>query len=345
MPSISKAVDDVRAGIEHEVQTRPWLDHLIRAAGRFQRCRGDYYAAGITYFTVLALFPLLMVAFSVAGYILAAQPEVLTRIHDQIVSHVPGSMGGQITELVDRAVGSRTGVGVFGLLGALYTGSGWMANLRAALTEQWEQKREPAAWWKTKLSDLWALFGLLLALTVTLGLSAASSGDIGGWLLDKVGLDHLWGASILLRVASILLALLASWVLFTWMIARLPREPLTFVSAMRAGALAALAFEAFKQVASLYLSSVLRSPAGAVFGSIVGIMVFFYFTYRIVLFATAWAATAVENMAMAPVQPPEPAVITPRMHVRTGPTAVETIGLVGAGALAALGLSSLRRRR
>jgi membrane protein len=38
-----------------------WFDHVMRAQSRYQDNKGKFFAAGITYFTVLALFPLLMV--------------------------------------------------------------------------------------------------------------------------------------------------------------------------------------------------------------------------------------------------------------------------------------------
>ena len=46
-------------------QRHPWLDRIMRAQDRYESCNGDFYAAGITYFTVFALFPLLMVGFAV----------------------------------------------------------------------------------------------------------------------------------------------------------------------------------------------------------------------------------------------------------------------------------------
>jgi membrane protein len=57
--------------------------------------------------------------------------------------------------------------------------------------------------------------------------------------------------------------------------------------------LAAVGFEIFKQVASIYLKIVLHGPAGTVFGPVLGVMVFAYITARLVLFAAAWAATEV----------------------------------------------------
>ena len=114
----------------------------------------------------------------------------------------------------------------------------------------------------------------------------------------------------MLRVASLLVSLLISWLLFTWIIARLPRESVSFRSSVRAGLIAAVGFEIFKQVASIYLKAVIQGPAGATFGPVLGLMVFAYITARLILFATAWAATSTENLAAAPVEPPDPAQIT-----------------------------------
>lgn len=337
-----RVIDNIKAGIERRIQAQPWLEHLVRTVGRYQRQRGDYYAAGITYFTVLSLFPLLMIAFAVAGVVLTNNPELLEELQAKIIENIPGSFGTQLNELVDQAVRSRGTVGVLGLLTGLYSGLGWMANLRAALTEQWEQKSPDGNWLMTKVSDLGALVGLGLAFAVSLGLSALASSTLGTRLLEGVGLGDAPGAGVLLWLLSTSLGFLASWAVFAWVIARLPREPVTLASAVKAAALAALVFEVFKIVASIYLRSVLSSPAGATFGSIIGLMVFSYVTYRIVLFATAWAATTAENEPEAEIPAPAPAVIAPRVGARDISMGVGA-AFFGAGALAALALSGLRR--
>ena len=336
-------LDKVKARIRREVQVRPWLDHTVRAGGSYQRQRGDYFAAGITYFTVLSLFPLLMVAFAAAGFVLASDPGLLDELRDKVVENIPGSFGGEINDLIDQAIKSRTSVGVIGLVGGLYSGLGWMANLRAALTEQWEQPAQEGNWFKTKVSDLGALIGLGIALVVSLGLSALASAGILKHLLDSVELGDAPGVSLILRVLSLILAVCASWAVFVWVIARLPRQPVTLRSAIRAGLIAAVAFEIWKQVASIYLQKVLTSPAGVAFGSILGLMVFAYITSRIILFATAWAATARENELEAPIPAPGPAVIEPRMNA--GVTLGAGAALFGAGtALGSLIVAARRKK-
>ncbi|KAF0848422.1 inner membrane protein YhjD [Nocardia caishijiensis] len=336
-------IDNISATVEKQVKNRPWLDHLVRAGGRFQRQRGDYFAAGITYFTVLSLFPLLMVAFSIAGFILVGQPDLLNELQDKVIEKVPGSFGEQINDLINQAIDSRGTVGVLGLLTGLYTGLGWIANLRAALTEQWETQTPDKPWWREKLSDLGALLGLFLALVVSLGLSTVANSGLAAKLLKSVGLDGVPGASVVLSIVSIALGLLATWAVFAWVIARLPREPVSLRSAAKAAAIAAVAFEIFKFVAAIYLRMVLSSPAGATFGSIIGLMVFSYITFRILLFATAWAATSSDN-DHTEIAPPAPVVIQPRVvdkNLSTGAGAAA----FGAGALAALALVVFGRRR
>lgn len=327
------------------LRQRPWLDHLLRAGGRYQQQRGDYYAAGITYFTVLSLFPLLMVGFAVAGFVLAGNESLLTEAQNKITENIPGSMGDQLNSVIDQAISSRTSVGILGLVLALYSGLGWMGNLRAALTAQWDQQHDDGNFFTTKIADLGALLGLGVALAVSLGISALGSGAITRRILESLGLAHTTGVGVLVRVVALVVSIAASWAVMVWVIARLPREPVTFRSAARAALIAAVIFEIFKQVGVIYLNSVLSSPAGIAFGPIIGIMVFSYFTARIVLLATAWAATARENMAMTPVPAPQSAVIAPRLQVRGGPSIASALALVGAGALAALGLSGLRRRK
>ena len=139
------------------------------------------------------------------------------------------------------------------------------------------------------------------------------------------------------------MSLLVSWMLFTWMIARLPRQKVNLVDSMRAGLLAAIGFELFKQVASIYLRVVLRSPAGAAFGPVLGLMVFSYITAYLVLFATAWAATASDDPRAKPVDPPPPAIIAPRVQLDEGLSTRQTLTAMGLGAVGALAFSRLAR--
>lgn len=257
----------------------------MRAHRRYSGAHGDFYAAGISYFTIFAMFPLLMVGFATVGFVLAGQPALLGRIDAQVKASVPDDFAAVVTGLMDAAISSRTSIGVIGLVAALWAGLSWMNNLRTALSEMWQQDPAAAGFIRTKASDLAALVCAFAAALLTLGLTGLS---------DPVA--RLSGG---LRTLSLLGSVLVAWLMFTWMIAKLPRQPVPLRTAAQAGLLAAVGFEIVKQLASAYLRVVLHGPAGVIFGPALGLMVFAYVIARLVLFAAAWAATASVRSAPA----------------------------------------------
>jgi membrane protein len=339
--------EPAKPGVLDRFRTRyKWFDHVMRAQERYQDSKGDFYAAGITYFTIFSLAPMLMVAFAITGFVLASQPELLADITDKIKSTVSGDLGDQLVKLMDSAIESRTSVGIIGLATAAWAGLAWMANLREALSQMWGLMRQDTdGFIRTKISDLIAIVGLFAAIALTIALGALSNSGLMRKVVEWLGLEDFPGISIALRMASILLSLFISYLLFTWMIARLPRESISFRSAARAGLMVAVAFEIFKLVASIYLRSVVTGPAGATFGPVLGLMVFAYITARMILFATAWAATSKENLEAAPIDPPVGAVINPRVQVREGLGPAGALTAAAVGAVGALGFSRLARRR
>ena len=249
---------------------------VVRVQQRYSAAHGDFYAAGISYFTIFAMFPLLMVGFSTVGFVLAGQPGLLSRIDGQVKAAVPNDFASVVTSLMDAAISSRTSIGVIGLATALWAGLSWMDNLRTALSEMWQQPTAAAGFIRTKASDLAALVSAFIATLLTLGLTGLADPAV-----------RLAGG---LRVLSLLGSVLVAWLMFSWMIAKLPRQPVPLRAAAGAGLLAAVGFEIVKQLLSMYLRVVLHGPAGAIFGPVLGLMVFAYVTARLVLFAAAWAA-------------------------------------------------------
>lgn len=323
-----------------------WLDHVVRAGGRYTERHGDYYAAAVTYFSVLSLVPLILVGFAVAGYVLFFNPDLLQQLRQGISANLPSGLGTLIDPVIKNAIDNRSTIGVIGLFGALYSGVGWMSNLREALSEQWAQVPAIPALPKRLLFDLLTLAGLGVALVGSFAITAVANG-LTKAVLELLGLAQQGWAVVLLAVVGVLLSLVANWLIFLWVIARLPREHATLRSAAKAAVLGAVGFEVLKQVMTVYLKSVTNSPAGALLGPFIGLLVFVYFASRFVLFVTAWAATSRENEQPEPVPVPGPAVIRSEIVVHGGPSRGEAAGLLGAGALTGLvgGALLLGRRR
>ncbi|OBG33274.1 inner membrane protein YhjD [Mycobacterium sp. E3198] len=322
-----------------------WFDHVMRAYGRFDERNGGFYAAGLSYYTIFALFPLLMVGFAAFGFVLSRRRELLDTIDAHIRSSVSGALSQQLVDLMNSAIDARTSVGVIGLATAAWAGLGWISHLRAAVTEMWWERRiDSPGFVRNKLSDLLAMFGTFAVTVATVALTTLGQEAPMSAALNWLGIPELSVFDWLFQVISIVFSVLVSWLLFIWLIARLPREKVNLRDSVRAGLLAAVGFELFKQVASIYLKVVLRSPAGATFGPVLGLMVFSYITAYLVLFCAAWAATASTDPRAKPVDPPPPAIIAPRVHVDEGLSTRQTLTAVGVGAAAALAFSRLTRR-
>lgn len=320
-----------------------WLDHVVRAYQRFDDRNGSFFAAGLTYYTIFALFPLLMVGFSVVGFVLSRRPELLTTIDDHIRSAAAGRLGQELVDVMNRAIDARASVGVIGLATAAWAGLGWMSHLRTALTEMWwEQRIDSPGFLRNKVSDLLAIVGTFVVILATLALTALGHEAPMGAVLRWLGVPEFSVFGVIFRGASIVVSMLVSWLLFTWMIARLPRESVSLVASMRGGLIAAVGFELFKQVGSIYLQIVLRSPAGRAFGPVLGLMVFAYVTAYLVLFATAWAATAAEDSRAQPIEPSVPMV--PWVPANEGLSTRQALTAMAVGAVGALAFSRIARR-
>src|SRR5690606_29358360 len=115
------------------LKQRPGVAHLLRAGERYTTRLGDQFGAAITYFSVLALVPILMFAFSITGFVLTvSRPDLL----QQVVETVTGAVGGagdqsgkQIADLIKDFLINWPAVGLVGVLSAAYSGSGWVGNL------------------------------------------------------------------------------------------------------------------------------------------------------------------------------------------------------------------------
>ncbi len=315
----------------------------MRAAKRFNEQRGGFFAGGLTYYTIFALFPLLMVGFAVFGFVLASHPDLLKTINGKIRESVSGALSQQLVGLMNSAIDARASVGLIGLATASWAGLTWMSHLRVALSEMWAHPVQRVGYVRTKLSDLTAMIGTFLVTMLTIALTALGHLRPMATVLSWFGIPELAIFNVVFRLISILISVPVAWLMFTWMIARLPRQPGRLGTSMQAGLMAAIGFELFKQVASIYLRTVLRSPAGAAFGPVLGLMVFANVTAYLVLFATAWAAT--KDPYSEHIEPPDPAIISPRIQVEEGLGVRQTVAALIAGAVGALTISRLFRRR
>ena len=278
-------------------QAIPAVAHFIRAGERFTDRMGSQFGAAITYFSFLSLIPILMVSFAGVGFVLASNQDLLTDLIDKMVNSISDpTLATTLKNTVKTAVQQRTTVGITGLLVALYSGISWMGNLREAVRAQsrdvWErneQDKEKIYFKYTR--DFISLIGLVLALFITIMLTSVA-GAAQEAIVRALGLDGIEWLRPAMTTIALSISILANYLLFLWIFWRLPRHKPRKKALFRGTLLAAIGFEVIKAIMTMTLPKLASSPSGAAFGSVLGLMAFFYFFARLTLFCAAWIATA-----------------------------------------------------
>lgn len=352
------------------LKARPGIAHLIRTGERYTTRLGDQFGAAITYFSVLALVPILMFAFSITGFVLTySRRDLMQTVVDAVTAAVGGSggQGQQIAELVEEFLKGWATVGIVGLASAMYSGSGWIGNLKQAVQGQLRENFDYAEKKENVLvktgANLLILIGLLILVALTFalaGLSTSLSGTVIGWL----GLDDLPWLRPVLALVPVIISVGAGWVLFMYLYTVLPENRFPWRTVRRGALIGSIGLGVLQYLTSFLVGIFAGNPAAALFGPVIALMLFFNLFARLILFVAAWIATA-HQPAVAPVQVeervrfalrPEPAepepVLVPQevavRSVRVGMGAGYLTGAatgVGLGAVIAGLAARLARRR
>lgn len=268
---------------------RPSVRHTAAAWNQLSQHNGNQYAAAITYFSFLALFPLLLLAVGVTGFVLHAHPAAQQTLFDHITTSVPGSFGKTLHSSIQTAIKARAGVGIIGLLGVLLTGLGWIGNLRVAIDGVWGRPPAKRNFARARLSSLTILAGLGLGILVSLGLTVLGT-TLTDQILRGVGLEHVSGAGTVVRVLGILLAVLGDVLIFWWMLVRLPQENVPHRIGIRGALLAAVGFEILKVIGTYTIAASAGSPTAGPFAGLLAVLIWIQLVSRYMLFCVAWTA-------------------------------------------------------
>ncbi len=284
----------------------PWFDHLARAGGRYNRMDGDLMAAGITYFAFLSLFPILLLAASIAGLVLAGDTLLRAQLIRSIRQAVPGDPGDFLVDQVTAAISSSGVTGVIGALLFVYTGLRTMDKLRVGVRRVWTGRPVEADFLKDNVRDVLSFVALaavgLLSIALTAGATTATA-ELAG----LVGLDEVPGFFLLATVVGIGLALAGDTVIFLWLLKVVAHTRVDTRRLLPGALFGAVGFEVLKVLGSLYLALISGSVTATTFGAAVGILVWINLVSRYALFTTAWTAFLPAVRAQRPpVEEPAP---------------------------------------
>ena len=192
---------------------RHWWPVLKRTVREFREDNLTDWAAALTYYSVLAIFPALIVLVSILGLVgeSATQPLI-----DNLGTVAPGPAKEIFTSAIENLQGDQGAAGVLfviGLLGALWSASGYVAAFMRASNAIYDID-EGRPIWKTlpvRVSLTLVLLTLLAISTIAVVLTGGLAERVG----DLVGIGStavtVWNIAkwpVLLVVVSFMFALL-----------------------------------------------------------------------------------------------------------------------------------------
>jgi membrane protein len=162
-----------------------------RAMQDMRRNHTTAFAAGLSYYFVLSLFPLLIVLAAILAYI------PLQNLFDAVLAvmgHlIPAESMGLVRKIISSVITrSRGGILTFGILLTIWSASGGFAAMIEALNVAYDVP-ETRPYWKTRplAIGLTFLIGFLMVIALSVMVVGPTFGE---WLASKVGLGPIFGA-------------------------------------------------------------------------------------------------------------------------------------------------------
>ncbi len=301
----------VRQGQEKVKALRqiPAVAHVLRMNTRYATRLGNQFAGAITYFSLLAMVPILMFAFSACGFTLTVlRPDLLERVQAAVMGQLQGApeaLQAQLTGLIAGLLHNWASVGLVGLLSSMYSSAGWAGNLKSAVRAQtrplFDTKERKRFILMEILLNFAILLGLLIILAVTFSLAIMAT-SMTGTLVHWLGLDEVPGINVLLRIVGPILSAIAGWAMFVYLYKVLPEVKFPFHIIARGALLGSAGLFGLQYLTGFLLGKFSGNPAAAVFGPVIALMLFFNLFARLNLYVAAWIATSVQPAVADKIQ-------------------------------------------
>ncbi|MFJ2706611.1 YihY/virulence factor BrkB family protein [Streptomyces sp. NPDC087428] len=266
--------------------------HAWRSYETLVRVHWARLAAAITFISFLALFPLIAVGAAIGAALLST--EQLDKIEGKVAEQVPG-ISDQLG--IDNLVAHAGTVGLVAGALLLFTGIGWVGSMRDCLRAVWERddldQGNPVI---RKLKDGGVLLGLGGAALVTLAISSVGSVAVGR-VADLLNIPENGAGGVLLRIAALLVAVCADFLLLLYLLTLLPGVEPRRHRLVVAALLGAVGFELLKLLLGSYMQGVASKSMYGAFGVPIALLLWINFTAKLLLFCAAWTATPSKDAA------------------------------------------------
>jgi membrane protein len=246
-----------------------WLDTGLEVHERVGAVGGGPLSSSIALAGFLSLFPLLLVAIAVLGFLSANDTDFPAEVVDQL--GLTGSAADQVLDALERAEHSRRAASVVGFAGLAWAALGVVGTLGQALNATWQVRGRPG--WKAKLIDIgWlAVAGLFFLGSIAL---SAVAGELPGPAV----------------VPTVIVGVLVDVVLLLWMFRVLTNVSVPWTDHLPGALLGGVGLEVLKLVGTVYVPRAVSS-ASALYGSlgvVFAILAWLAIGARLIVYASAF---------------------------------------------------------
>lgn len=260
-------------------------------------------AAGLAYYFVLSLFPLLIVLSTVLIYL--PIPNLFDRLLGAMASVVPPD-GMALVRAVLKDVLSHQHPKLLsvGIVGTIYAATGGFSSMIEALNVAYDVP-ETRPWWRTRVTSLQLTLVIGVLFVVALGFMILGP-QFGGWLATKIHLGpvfaFLW--NYLRWVVAVAFTVLGVELLYFWA----PNVRNRFWSTLPGAALAVSAWLAASWALGLYIRHLANfNKTYGTLGAAVVLLTWFYWTNLTILIGAEFNSELVKAGNKRPLPTKEPA--------------------------------------
>jgi membrane protein len=220
-----------------------WFATVLRVQDRFDEVHGGYLASAVTLAAFTSIFPLLLVAVAIVGFL-----SVNTDVTGSVVTHL--GLTGEASTAVEAAIRtaqhSRKGALGLGTIGLLWSGLGLVAAVQYAFDNVWQVTGRGL---KDKAAGLLWLVGAVVILAASFALTAIV--NILPWLAP----------------VSILIGVAVNFALWMWTLKALLNVEVPWRGFVPGALVGAVGLEALKLLGSVWVPRAVASSS-ALYGSI-----------------------------------------------------------------------------
>jgi membrane protein len=251
----------------------------------WQRHNAPQLAAGLSYFTIFSIAPLLIVVIEIVGFFVHSHAEVRHEIFSQI-AHSVGRSGAQAIQQIVDATFSQPHKGIIAqviswfvfLLGAI----GLFGALQAALNTVWDVPPQ-------KRSGLWMIlrqrvvsFGMILGIAFLLLVSLIVNTALTGF--EHALASIFPGFEVLMKVVDFIISLGVITLLFALIYRYLPDATIAWRDVWIGALITAVLFDIGQFLLGWYLGRATVASAYGAFGSLIVVLIWVNYSAQILLF-------------------------------------------------------------